>query len=385
MRIGLIVPGFSASEDDWCIPALLNSVEKLAQNHEVHVFTLRYPHHAQSYQVYSATVYPFNGQQRRGWTRLRVVGQCLHTIRRIHQTQPFDVLHALWVEEPALIATLAGRWLNIPAVLSLMGGELVGLPDIQYGYQRGRFMRRLIDFCLKRAPFITVGSEQLRQNVSTAYQTKTQRVPLGVDTRLFTLPLSNFAKHPSFTGNYNLVHVASLSPIKNQRMLLDAVALASKNLNGLQLHMVGTGTLEAELSDLATKLNLDVVWHGQVAHHALPLYYQSADLALLTSFFESQSMVALEAGACGTLTIGTAVGVLPELVDGRYLCKPDAPIKLAAAIEQLLTQPTLCQELADTSRRQILDAYCLDHQIEAWLSLYQQAIRQNTRKRLKSS
>jgi glycosyltransferase involved in cell wall biosynthesis len=236
-------------------------------------------------------------------------------IQRIHRQQPFDVLHALWVEEPALIATLARRWFNIPVVLSLMGGELVGLPDIKYGYQLGRLMRGLIDFCLKHAPFITVGSDQLRQKVPSTYQAKTHRIPLGVDWRLFNLPPPHFQKHPRFTGQYNLVHAASLSPIKNQAMLFTAVALARKSLDDLQLHIVGTGVLEAELRQLATDLNLDVVWHGQVAHHALPLYYQSADLAVLTSFFESQSMVALEAGACGTLTIGTTVGLLPELLE----------------------------------------------------------------------
>ena len=35
MRIGLIVPGFSADESDWCIPALLNFVRALAEREEL--------------------------------------------------------------------------------------------------------------------------------------------------------------------------------------------------------------------------------------------------------------------------------------------------------------------------------------------------------------
>jgi hypothetical protein len=44
MKIALIVPGFSAHEKDWCIPALLDYVRVLAQLAEVHVFKPRPPH-----------------------------------------------------------------------------------------------------------------------------------------------------------------------------------------------------------------------------------------------------------------------------------------------------------------------------------------------------
>lgn len=382
MRIGLIVPGFSASEDDWCIPALLNSVEILTQDHDVHVFTLRYPHHTEPYQVYGATVHPLNGQQRRGWTRLRLVGQCLQAIQRENRQQPFDILHGLWAEEPGLIAVLAGWRHNIPAVVSVMGGELVGLPEIGYGYQLSRFMRWLIDYTLKSADSITVGSDLLAGRVPSIYQTKTHRIPLGVDTRLFKASSPPFSKLPNFTGQYNLIHAGSLIPIKNQRLLLESVALASQEIDGLQLHILGAGVLESELKTLAQKLGLDVVWHGQVEHHDLPLYYQRADLALLTSFFESQSMVALEAGACGIVTLGTEVGLLPELIDDQYLCQPTETNQLAQQIISFLTDMDLRTQLAGHVQQKINENYLLPHQIEHWLNLYNQVIRQNAGKGL---
>ena len=58
MKIGLVVPGFSADEQDWCIPALLDYVRVLAQQAEVHVFTLRWPERGGTYSVYGATVRP---------------------------------------------------------------------------------------------------------------------------------------------------------------------------------------------------------------------------------------------------------------------------------------------------------------------------------------
>ncbi|MBC8075600.1 MAG: hypothetical protein H7Y32_05945, partial [Chloroflexales bacterium] len=57
MRIALIVPGFSADERDWCIPALLNLARALARGHTVQVFALRYPHRQGPYQVHNVPVY----------------------------------------------------------------------------------------------------------------------------------------------------------------------------------------------------------------------------------------------------------------------------------------------------------------------------------------
>ena len=135
MRIGLITPGFSASETDWCIPALLALVRELARHDEVEVFTLRYPHRRESYHVYGAAVHAFGGGLAAGVSRLALLGNAMASIVRRHRRRPFDVLHGLWADEPGFLAVAGGRLLGVPSVVSLMGGELVGLRDIGYGGQ----------------------------------------------------------------------------------------------------------------------------------------------------------------------------------------------------------------------------------------------------------
>src|SRR2546422_820628 len=66
MRVALIVPGFSADEEDWCIPALLNFVRALAQRVELEVFALRYPHRRGQYRIGNASVHSFGYATRRG-------------------------------------------------------------------------------------------------------------------------------------------------------------------------------------------------------------------------------------------------------------------------------------------------------------------------------
>jgi glycosyltransferase involved in cell wall biosynthesis len=45
----------------------------------------------------------------------------------------------------------------------------------------------------------------------------------------------------------------------------------------------------------------------------MPEYFHAADFLIVTSLYESQSSVALEAMCCGTLVCGTHVGILADL------------------------------------------------------------------------
>jgi hypothetical protein len=182
MRIALVTPGFSATENDWCIPVLLNLVRELARHHEVHVFTLRYPHHRLTYRVGGATVHAFGGAEIGGFGRLRLLGRALLALRRQHQATPFDVVHGFWSDEPGFLAVTSGRVLRIPSLVSVMGGELVSLPDIDYGGQTSGLNPLLTRFALRGAARVTVGSQYLqaiaRQKLNSERLTL---LPLGVE------------------------------------------------------------------------------------------------------------------------------------------------------------------------------------------------------------
>src|SRR5437763_3909471 len=66
MRIGIILPGFSANADDWCIPALRNLVQRLALTDDVRVLALRYPGSSARYTVFGADVIALGGGTCRG-------------------------------------------------------------------------------------------------------------------------------------------------------------------------------------------------------------------------------------------------------------------------------------------------------------------------------
>ena len=370
MRIGLITPGFSASETDWCIPALLNLVRVLARQHDVHVFTLRYPYRRHSYSVYGAKVHALGGAVAAGFRRLPLIGWALASIVSQHRRRPFDLLHGLWADEPGFLAVIAGYWLKGPTVVSLLGGELVGLSDIGYGSQLSRIGRWLIWFSLRRATRVTVGSTYLHR-LARPYVASERllRIPLGVDTDLFYPESRPVSSPPLLEGRIKLLHVASLIPVKDQSMLLRALSQVVIQEPHVHLHVIGEGPLRRNLEGQVKRLGVTnhVTFHGAIPHERLPAYYRSADLCVLTSRYESQGMVTLEAAACARTTVGTAVGVLPDLTPATRT----VPVEDASALsETLLTtlqdlptvaalgRASLAAVAAHYSQKQMLEKLC---------------------------
>jgi glycosyltransferase involved in cell wall biosynthesis len=324
MRVGLVVPGFSADAGDWCIPALRHLARALARRDDVRVIAVRYPYQAARYRVEGAEVIAIGGAIRRGVATLDVWRRTLGVLRTEHHRRPFDVLHAFWATESGLLAALAGRILRIPTLVSLAGGELVGLPDIAYGDQRVAWERLKVRASLRLASAVTAGSRRLLELAEHHVPTsRLHRAPLGVDLQLFSPNSAAQSAGP------RLVHVGTLTRVKDHFTLLRAFGRLQSQRYGVDvsLDIVGNGPLRPDLERLAGELGLAkaVRFCGEMDHAALPDAYRASTAFVLSSRHEAQGMVAIEAAACGIPVVGTCVGIIPELTG-----QPDAVVPVAS-------------------------------------------------------
>lgn len=372
MRLGLILPGFSADHDDWCIPALRNLVRELARSHEIEIFALRYPNRRESYQIGGVTVHALGGGLSRGLGRVGLFARASARISRVHRARRLDLLHAFWADEPGYLAVTSGRRFGVPAVVSLMGGELARLPEIGYGGQLALTSRALTRHALEKANRVTVGSEYLRRMCGLIKgKDRPLTLPLGVDTALFK-PASTGAPSPLKKGDIKLLKVASLVPVKGHAMLLHALALASAGTAAdLHLHLVGEGPLLGELEQLAGSLGVagQVTFHGAVRHERMAAYYRAADLCVQSSLHESQSLAVLESAACGTATVGTAVGILPELGPAARTTANDARA-LADALLAVLHAPGQTAAMGQLAHNIVLERYAIQRTARELTGLY---------------
>jgi glycosyltransferase involved in cell wall biosynthesis len=114
-----------------------------------------------------------------------------------------------------------------------------------------------------------------------------------------------------------VVHASSFQPVKRPLLLAGAIA-ALRRRTGAELWLVGDGPGAGAVRAVLERAGVGdgVRWWG-LRRDVGPIL-AGADLALLTSAYESFSLCALEAMASGLPVVGFAVGGLPELVpNGR--------------------------------------------------------------------
>lgn len=373
MKIALITPGFSASKDDWCIPALLNLVGGLAKEHQVTVFTLRYPYKRAVYSVAGATVHALGGGTVRGLGRGPLLWK---VIRLVISLGPFDLIHGCWADESGAVATWTARQMGVPVVVSLLGGELVNLPDISYGGQRSLIGRTLTRYSLRHADCVTVGSRYLAEIASKFVGAeKIVERPLGVDSTLFR------SESRLQNDSLRLVHVGSLIGVKDQSTLILALARVVVEVPSVELHIAGSGPLREKLAQMASGLGVADHLHfcGEVAHDRLPALYAAADLFVMSSRYESQCMTLLEAVACGCPAVGTDVGLFPQLLPPTNVTPVGDAEALANAIIAMLQSPEQRRALARELQTTVQEHYTLEHTLTKWNDTYRHLIvRQGT-------
>jgi glycosyltransferase involved in cell wall biosynthesis len=255
----------------------------------------------------------------RGWSAIRRSG-----------FEP-DVLHAHFFLA-GVPTVILGRRLHKPVVVTEQWS--VFLPDDPMELTRP--LRTAARFAYERADLVLPASDALRRGIEAeGIHARFEVVPNVVDTSLF---------EPNGTEpNGRLLSVGLLYEAKGYEYLLEALALLRADGRDLELDIVGDGPERAAYTHLASELGLDghVVFHGIVPKTEVASRMREASLFVLTSRYDNNPCVLIEALASGLPAVATAVGGIPEVVDERsgILARPRDPRSIADAIAAALDRP----------------------------------------------
>lgn len=200
-------------------------------------------------------------------------------------------------------------------------------------------------------------------------------IPLGLD-------LARFAEGHETRGSFRtslgipasapLVGIVGrLVPIKNHELFLQMALLVLEQRNHAHFAVVGDGELRAALETRVAELGLGSAVHFAGWHDDLVPIYTDLDVLVISSDSEGTPVSVIEALASGTAVVSTAVGGVPDVLDGGRIGglapRGDAE-KLAACTIAALERTDDSQRAATAAAT--IAAYGIDRLVDDLSELY---------------
>ena len=346
MKLAIVVPGgLHPSGQEQVVPSWLALFERLAQSHEIHAFALKHLAQPQTYSLRGFAVHdlgrpsaPF-GLTRRAQER--------ELSRALDRYGPFDLIHGFHADAAGQLAARAGRRLRIPSVVTCDSGEFVSMPSIAYGSQRTARGRRAVTEACTLASRVHVCTSFMA-GLAAAQGLTSAIIPLtSVDSSGAAI-----AQPRLDPDTLRIVQVASLSRVKNQRLLIDALPIVRATVNA-HVDLIGEDTLSGELQAHAANTGVDahVTFHGFLPQPGVFEIVSRSDLYVQTSLHEAAGVSVLEAAAAGVPAAGTPAGYVADWSPAGAMAIGNAtPKSLADSILALHADPGRRRSMAALAR-----------------------------------
>jgi glycosyltransferase involved in cell wall biosynthesis len=192
------------------------------------------------------------------------------------------------------------------------------------------------------------------------------------------IDLARFLAVPARASRNEIVFgaVGRMSREKNQRLLIEAFALARRNHSNIRLRLLGGGPHEPGLKELVHTIGLDDSVEFCGFSNEVPRFLGGIDVFALPSNTEGLPLSLLEAIASGLPVVATEVGGVPRIVrntDSGWLCPPQNAGALQGAMEAAITCPDL-RDRGERARRLVSEQYSAERMTHDYEQLYQRLL-----------
>ena len=171
--------------------------------------------------------------------------------------------------------------------------------------------------------------------------------------------------------------VGRLAPVKNQRLLIEATAVARQSIPDIHLAILGAGELRESLAAAAADLGLSDAVSFIPPTAEVGLFLGALNVFVLSSDSEGLPLTVLEAQAAGLPVAVTGVGGIPEIVEdginGFIVPKGSAQI-LAQAITLLLNSPAEASAMGKRGREKVQRLFSADRMVREIEAVYEELL-----------
>lgn len=299
----------------------------------------------------------------------------LHSqLQVLHDTYQFDILHAFFINEMGFLTTLLGRENNLPVINSVRGADLN-----KHIFSPSQFAQ--VTWTLANSSWTTFVSKHLMRRARAL-------VPgIQASSSAFwnaIAPISfNDLPRPTLADQLQGIVIGSVGSFRDKKgleYLFDACQKLRETAD-LTLLLVGDFA-EKERSYWEQTLQQSgmtdcTVITGKISRQEALAYLPLMDIFAIPSLRDGCPNAMLEAMLAAKVVVGSRVDAIGEIIENNInglLVNAADTTGLTHALQRLIAQPELRQQLGLAARQKVLSQLAPPIEQRNWQKIYQQVL-----------
>lgn len=295
-------------------------------------------------------------------------------LKSLHQEYAFDLFHGFFINETGFLTTLLAKENNVPVINSIRGSDL-------HKHIFNAKQHSQLTWIFENSSWLTFVSRDLE------HRAKVLAPSIEAKSSAFWNSIApidfNNLPTPALVHQLKGTVIGSVGRFRDKKgleYLLDACAELSTKTD-LTLLLVGDFAdrerdyweQEIQQSGIVSQ----IVITGMVERTEALAYLAYMDIFAIPSLHDGCPNAMLEAMLAGKAIVGTKVDAIAEIlencIDG-LLVNPSSSSELAAALQTLILQPQLRQELGIAAKSKVKQQLATSVEQKNWSDVYQKVL-----------
>lgn len=289
---------------------------------------------------------------------------------RLSLKEKVDLISTQWWIPAGVVGYAASLLMSKPYVSTSHGTDIRIL-------EKGGLLSKAAGLVFRRARCVTTVSGFLKQRLLDRIDLNPEKV------RVIPMPVTPHIFNPTplkAEGTKLILCVARYTNQKGLDHLLRACRILKDQGIDFRTKIVGEGPLEGFLQEEIIRLELEK--HVSLVHTVPPeklnLLYAESYLCVLSSIEEGFGLVLVEAQLCKRPVVGTRSGGITDIIQDNQtglLVPPGDHLKLAEALEKILTDEKLASHLAEEGYRRARVKFSPEHIAREFAEIFEPFIK----------